>query len=106
MSGTDVVNIAYDSLGQGLETAQRESANDDQLEALRIWSDLRSSFPDHPAAFQRAAAALTKLARYDEAENLLCQGRTRFPNDVTFAIDQARLSHAPQGMGRSNSALE
>jgi tetratricopeptide (TPR) repeat protein len=81
------------SLGDGLEAAEAARNRGDDAGALNIVTALRDAFPEHPAPMLRAAAILSQLRRFDEAEALLADGAARFPTDIGFAIESAWAAH-------------
>jgi tetratricopeptide (TPR) repeat protein len=91
------------SLPEGLESAEAARRRGDQEGALRIFSELRERYPDHPAPYLRAAGILSQSSRFAEAEALLVQGAERFPKEIGFAIERAWLASR---RGKVDEALE
>src|SRR5260370_3781868 len=97
----------YATLHDGLAAAEDARNRDDSHAALCIFGDLRERFTEHPAPYLRAAAVLSRLHRFDEAEQLLATGAGAFPNDPGFAIERAWLAYrrgdlaVPTARGRS-----
>jgi tetratricopeptide (TPR) repeat protein len=83
----------YATLHDGLAAAEDARNRDDSHAALCIFGDLRERFPEHPAPYLRAATVLSRLHRFDEAEQLLATGAGAFPNDPGFAIERAWLAY-------------
>ena len=83
----------YLNLGEGLDAAEAARDRADNFAALKIFTELREQFPEHPAPFLRAAAVLSQLRRFDEAERLLAAGAASFPNEPGFTIERAWLAH-------------
>src|SRR6185437_6976398 len=55
--------------------------------ATERWDIVRSSCPDQPAGFVGGAAALREQGRLDEAEALLAEAVTRFPDEQSAAVE-------------------
>ena len=88
-----VAPARHASVGEGLQAAEAARTRDDPAGALQILSELRAAFPEHPVPLLRAAALLSQLRRFDEAETLLTDGAARFPDDAGFAIERAWIAH-------------
>lgn len=54
-------------------------------EAIGLWEEIRRRFPTEPSGFLRGAAALQRVDRHAEAEQLLRQGGDFFPGNRLFA---------------------
>src|SRR5579872_1078922 len=80
------------SVGAGLEAAEAARRRGDEATALQLLTELRADFPEHPVPILRAAAILSHLHRFDEADALLADGAARFPDDAGFAIEGAWLA--------------
>lgn len=91
------------SLPEGLESAEAARRRGDKDGALRIFSELRERYPDHPAPYLRAAGMLSQSGRFAEAEALLAQGTDTFPKDTGFVIERAWLASR---RGELDEALE
>lgn len=83
----------YRLLGEGLDAAEAARSRGDLTAALQIVTGLREDFPGLPAPFQRGAAILSQLRRFDEAEALLADGAGQFPVDLGIAIERAWVAH-------------
>jgi predicted Zn-dependent protease len=103
MTETSVVEAAAGSLDQDLRTAQEEIQRGNAAVALVIWDRLRTSFPDNPVAYLRAASTLTGLGRHDEAEALLRDSRERFAGNPGFAIEHAWTAHHRGDFGEATA---
>ena len=53
------------------EQAKRSAQQGDWTDALRIWKEVQTRFPDNPAGYIGAGIALRETGRLDEAESLL-----------------------------------
>lgn len=67
------------------------SRRDSPLAAER-WTAVREKFPDTREAYLRGAQALTALWQYDEADVVLSDGMSRFPDDAELACEAAWLA--------------
>ena len=83
----------YPSVSEGLEAAEAARSRGDSADALQILAGLRDGFPEHPVPLLRTGAILSQLRRFDEAEAILTDGGTRFPNDAGFAVERAWVAH-------------
>jgi tetratricopeptide (TPR) repeat protein len=63
-------------------------------DALRIWNEIRTRFPNVPDGYVGAGIALREARRLDEAENLLAEAAQRFADNVPIALERARLANA------------
>ena len=95
--------LSYRSLDEGLAAAETARGGGDSIAALRTFAELREQFPDHAAAYLRAAAMLLQLRRFDEAEQLLANGAARFRDDPGFAIERGWLAYR---RGHLDDAIE
>ncbi len=59
---------------------------------LRLAALSRDTFPDEPAGYQTASAALQSLRRFDEAAQLLDQAEQRFPGAAWALVQRAKLA--------------
>jgi tetratricopeptide (TPR) repeat protein len=91
------------SLDEGLAAAEAARSRGDSMAALPIFAELRERFPDHAAAYLRAAAMLSQLRRFEEAEQLLANGAARFREDPGFAIERGWLAYR---RGHLDDAIE
>ncbi|HEY6431568.1 MAG TPA: glycosyltransferase 61 family protein [Acetobacteraceae bacterium] len=85
----EVEPAGFSGLEDGLDAAHDAFVRNDMATAQRIWQELRARFPDHPTPLHRAGAGLLDRGRLEEAEDLLSEGRDRFPNDLPIATDFA-----------------
>jgi tetratricopeptide (TPR) repeat protein len=69
--------------------ADAASARGEHDLALRLWSEARSRFPDAPQPWLREAEVLRDLHRLDEAEVVLEEAVSRFPDDFWLARTRA-----------------
>ncbi len=74
-----------------LAAADAAVSRDDHDEALRLWSELRGRFPQVVAAWLRPAECMIRLRRLPEAETLLAEAKSRFPNDFWLARTYASI---------------
>jgi predicted Zn-dependent protease len=79
-----------------LARADAASARCDHDEALRLWFEARSRFPDAPQSWLRTAEVMIDLSRFDEAEILLDEAVSRFPDHFWLARTRALLA---RGLG-------
>lgn len=93
MPDTAVADISFLNLEQGLSAAQEARARGELAGALRIYSALRSAWPDSPLPYLRAASAMVDTANHDEADLLLEAAIERFPSHVGIAADHAWVAH-------------
>ncbi len=79
-----------------LARADAASARCDHDEALRLWFEARSRFPDAPQSWLRTAEVMIDLSRFDEAEILLDEAVSRFPDHFWLARTRALVA---RGLG-------
>jgi len=72
-----------------LERAEAASARGEHDAAFRLWSEARSRFPGTPRPWLRAAEAMAGLRRFTDAEALLDEAVSRFPDDFWLARARA-----------------
>jgi tetratricopeptide (TPR) repeat protein len=72
-----------------LARADAALARGEHDEAFRLWSEARSRFPDAPRPWLRAAEVMIKLRRFPEAEAVLDEGVSRFPDHFWLARTRA-----------------
>jgi tetratricopeptide (TPR) repeat protein len=82
----------FATLEEALAAAIAMFDRNDHAAALALWDEIRALHPTDPNGFRDAAAALIRLGRSDEADALLANGQTRFPQDPDFAIERGRLA--------------
>lgn len=75
-----------------VEYARNAEAHGDWGAALQRWKAVREKAPERWDAFARAAAASIELRRYDEADALLIEAQSRFPDNFSLAAESARLA--------------
>ncbi|HXQ53712.1 MAG TPA: tetratricopeptide repeat protein [Stellaceae bacterium] len=80
------------SLEAGLDAAESAVARDDKYEALCILAELSAQYPAAPAPMLRAIAIMVAAELWDDAVELIAEGRARFPDDEGFAKAQAALA--------------
>jgi tetratricopeptide (TPR) repeat protein len=90
-SGDD---IPRPDLNTTLEQARQAMQRRDWLNAARSWETVRSLSPDHAPAYVGGANALRQAGRLDDAERLLAEAATRFPDHEGIAIAFAGLATA------------
>jgi tetratricopeptide (TPR) repeat protein len=76
-------------MNAAFEYARVAEARGTWAEAHRRWAAIRHR---HPAGFMGAAQALQKLGRTSEAEELLVEGRLRYPTEAGIAITYAHIA--------------
>ena len=76
-----------------LEYARIAVLREDWEEVLRRCKPMRDPF-DYVFGYVGAAQALVHLGRFDEADAILRDGRTRFPTDAAIALEFARTAAA------------
>ncbi len=74
-----------------LAAADSAAARGDHDQALQLWSEARGRFPDAAPAWLRAAELMIRLRRFVEAETLLAEAVSRFPNDFWLARTHASV---------------
>jgi tetratricopeptide (TPR) repeat protein len=98
----------HEEIGGFLEYARIAAHRQDWGEALRRWEPIRDRF-GYVGAYVGAAQALTRLSRYDEAEEILEQARYRFGTNPSPLSELARVSEAkgdiPEAVQRWKSVL-
>ena len=72
--------------------ANAAAAEGDQDAALALWTEARQFFPGNPQPWLRCAEILSSLRRFAEAEAVLNQAVTRFPDN--FWLARARANAA------------
>ncbi len=76
-----------------MEHARLADAQQNWEESIDRWGAVKSRF-DHSGGYMGTANAMIKLGRFDEAEVLLTQARTRFPTDVGPGVGLAQVAQA------------
>ena len=79
-----------DLLARGVAASVRR----DHGEAFRFWSEALSRFPDAPRSWLRTAELMIELRRFAEAEVLLEEAVSRFPDHFWLARTRARLARS------------
>jgi tetratricopeptide (TPR) repeat protein len=87
-----------------LARADAASVRCEHDEAFRLWSQARSRFPDAPRAWLRTAEVMIELRRFDEAEALLEEAVSRFPDHFWLARTRALVARSLGCRWRSESA--
>ena len=90
MPGAEPQITFSEQRAKALQCAQQGNWSD----ALRIWNEIRTQFPNAPAGYVGAGIALRETGRLDEAENLLAEGAQRFADNVPITLERARLANA------------
>lgn len=73
--------------GLAVEYAALAARRRNWTEATRRWESVRTTFPEHSASYTGAAQALREQRRFDEADAILVEALTRFPNDPGIRSD-------------------
>jgi tetratricopeptide (TPR) repeat protein len=80
--------------GDLLARADAASVRREHDEALRLWSEARSRFPDAPRSWLRTAEVMIELSRFDEAEAVLDEAVSRFPDHFWLARTRALIARS------------
>ena len=93
--GDYIADVAKSYLAGETVTADDRAvtAKGDVETALMQCAELRTSHAENPAGFVEAAMVLMRLDRLTEAEPLLTEGSSLFPNELALAIDRAWVAH-------------
>ena len=67
-------------------------AREDWPEVIRRFTAVKERFPDGWWAYARIAAALRRLDRIDDAEQILEEGQRRIPHEAALFLDHAELA--------------
>ena len=74
--------------------AARDKEQANQLEAaLAAWEVVRSRFPSQPVGYSASGALLRRLGRTAEANAILSEGVSKFPNNERVAAEYAWIAH-------------
>jgi tetratricopeptide (TPR) repeat protein len=76
-----------------MEQARIATMQEDWEQSLSRWDVVRRKF-NHSSGYTGAGHALAQLGRFDEAEAMLAQARTRAPTDIGPFIELARCAQA------------
>lgn len=76
-----------------IDFASIAQARGDRDEAIDRWRVVRERYPDHPAGYTHAMAALRTAGRGEEAEALLASALERFPNNPHLYFEHAWAAH-------------
>jgi tetratricopeptide (TPR) repeat protein len=97
-------------LDSTIDHAREAAQRGDWLEAYGCWERVRTSDPEHTAAYLGSADALRRAGRLDDAEELLNLTVARFPDDSAAAIAHARSANArrdwPMALSRWESVRQ
>jgi tetratricopeptide (TPR) repeat protein len=79
-----------DDMIEALEALTRE----DLVRATQLWTEARERYPREASKSPLALEVLLGLRRFDEAEAMMKEGRTKSPGDQRFAIGLAEVARA------------
>jgi len=88
----DAIKRFRQNPGLAVQHASIAMRRRDWEEALVRWAAVRTRFPEIPAGYTEAAAALCRLDRVDEAEAILADAVERFPENPWPAVDHAGVA--------------
>ena len=91
---------------QALAHADQLAADGDLDAALAIWAALRDTPSPAGGAWLAPARALRERLRFDEADALLADARSRFPDDPTLLMEWAALPFFRRDFQVAESRLE
>jgi tetratricopeptide (TPR) repeat protein len=80
------------SLFAQAEQAKKGTGNRDWPEAARLWRAMMDRIPEDLPTTLAAAKALVELRRFDEAETILEEAVTQFPNNLWASLQHASLA--------------
>jgi tetratricopeptide (TPR) repeat protein len=90
----DAREWAYFRFKDGMTEALVALERDDRRRATEIWLETNAKYPGEALNSPLALDVLNGLQRFDEAEALMNEGRTKTPGDMRFAIGLALVARA------------
>jgi tetratricopeptide (TPR) repeat protein len=81
-----------EEIGGYLEYARLAATAEDWVESMRRWQIVQDAFPKRAFGYYGRAQALIGLGRYDEADEVLEEGRFMFPTESGWYAERARCA--------------